>query len=97
MKLGLFMMPMHPPAKPHAAGYDTDMETLIRADELGYDALDQIIMIAINAYRPANSRVHHFRGSRGFLDFRSFRGFRGRGQPGASTGTKSHRECFQPL
>ena len=37
MKLGLFMMPMHPPAKPHAAGYDTDLETLITADNLGYD------------------------------------------------------------
>ncbi len=37
MKLGLFMMPMHPPSTPHADAYDTDMETLVLADTLGYD------------------------------------------------------------
>lgn len=37
MKLGLFMMPMHPPGKPHALSYDQDLETLIKVDELGFD------------------------------------------------------------
>jgi alkanesulfonate monooxygenase SsuD/methylene tetrahydromethanopterin reductase-like flavin-dependent oxidoreductase (luciferase family) len=33
----MFMMPMHPPGKPHAESYDVDLETLTLADELGYD------------------------------------------------------------
>ncbi len=37
MKLGMFLMPMHPPGKPHAQSYDVDLETLIWADELGFD------------------------------------------------------------
>ncbi len=37
MKLGLFLMPMHPPGKPHADCYELDLETLRRADALGYD------------------------------------------------------------
>lgn len=37
MKLGLFMMPMHPPGKLHADSYQLDLETLRLADELGYD------------------------------------------------------------
>ena len=37
MKLGLFMMPMHPPEKPHADAYDLDVQTLVAADQLGYD------------------------------------------------------------
>jgi alkanesulfonate monooxygenase SsuD/methylene tetrahydromethanopterin reductase-like flavin-dependent oxidoreductase (luciferase family) len=37
MKLGLFMMPMHRPGLPHADAYDVDLQTLVRADELGYD------------------------------------------------------------
>jgi alkanesulfonate monooxygenase SsuD/methylene tetrahydromethanopterin reductase-like flavin-dependent oxidoreductase (luciferase family) len=37
VKLGLFVMPMHPPGKPHADCYDQDLATLREADELGYD------------------------------------------------------------
>ena len=37
MKLGLFMMPMHPPEKPHADAYELDIDTLVAADQLGYD------------------------------------------------------------
>jgi alkanesulfonate monooxygenase SsuD/methylene tetrahydromethanopterin reductase-like flavin-dependent oxidoreductase (luciferase family) len=37
VKLGLFMMPMHPPEKPHADAYDLDVQTLVAADRLGYD------------------------------------------------------------
>lgn len=37
MKLGLCMLPMHPPGKPHADSYHQDLETLIKADELGPD------------------------------------------------------------
>jgi alkanesulfonate monooxygenase SsuD/methylene tetrahydromethanopterin reductase-like flavin-dependent oxidoreductase (luciferase family) len=36
VNLGLFMMPMHPPEKPHADAYDLDIETLVVADRLGY-------------------------------------------------------------
>lgn len=36
MNLGLFMMPLHPPAKPVAQCYDEDFELLVLADELGY-------------------------------------------------------------
>jgi alkanesulfonate monooxygenase SsuD/methylene tetrahydromethanopterin reductase-like flavin-dependent oxidoreductase (luciferase family) len=37
VKLGLFMMPMHPPERPHADAYELDIETLVAADRLGYD------------------------------------------------------------
>jgi alkanesulfonate monooxygenase SsuD/methylene tetrahydromethanopterin reductase-like flavin-dependent oxidoreductase (luciferase family) len=37
VKLGLFMMPMHPPEKPHADAYELDVRTLVAADRLGYD------------------------------------------------------------
>lgn len=36
MKLGLFMMPMHPPERSHADAYELDVETLVAADRLGY-------------------------------------------------------------
>lgn len=36
MRLGLFMMPMHPPEKPHADAYELDLQTLVAADQLGY-------------------------------------------------------------
>ena len=36
MNLGLFMMPLHPPAKPLAQCYDEDYEQLVLADELGF-------------------------------------------------------------
>ena len=36
MNLGLFTMPLHPPAKPVAQCYDEDFEFLVLADELGY-------------------------------------------------------------
>jgi alkanesulfonate monooxygenase SsuD/methylene tetrahydromethanopterin reductase-like flavin-dependent oxidoreductase (luciferase family) len=36
MKLGLFMMPLHPPAKPLAQTYDEDHDLLVLADELGF-------------------------------------------------------------
>jgi alkanesulfonate monooxygenase SsuD/methylene tetrahydromethanopterin reductase-like flavin-dependent oxidoreductase (luciferase family) len=36
VKLGLFMMPMHPPEKAHADAYELDVETLVAADRLGY-------------------------------------------------------------
>jgi alkanesulfonate monooxygenase SsuD/methylene tetrahydromethanopterin reductase-like flavin-dependent oxidoreductase (luciferase family) len=37
MKLGLFLMPMHPPEKPHADAYDLDLQMLVAADRLGYE------------------------------------------------------------
>jgi alkanesulfonate monooxygenase SsuD/methylene tetrahydromethanopterin reductase-like flavin-dependent oxidoreductase (luciferase family) len=36
MQLGLFMMPLHPPAKPLSQSYDEDRELIVLADELGY-------------------------------------------------------------
>ena len=36
MDLGVFMMPLHPPEKPTAQGFDEDLELICRADELGY-------------------------------------------------------------
>jgi alkanesulfonate monooxygenase SsuD/methylene tetrahydromethanopterin reductase-like flavin-dependent oxidoreductase (luciferase family) len=36
VKLGLFMMPMHPPERPHADAYEHDIQTLVAADSLGY-------------------------------------------------------------
>ena len=37
MKLGLFMMPLHPPYRPIAECYDRDIDQLIAADRLGFD------------------------------------------------------------
>ncbi|MBI3964807.1 MAG: LLM class flavin-dependent oxidoreductase, partial [Chloroflexi bacterium] len=36
MRLGLFMMPLHPPGKSVTQCYDEDIETLVLADRLGY-------------------------------------------------------------
>jgi alkanesulfonate monooxygenase SsuD/methylene tetrahydromethanopterin reductase-like flavin-dependent oxidoreductase (luciferase family) len=36
MKLGVFMMPLHPPGKDLAQIYDEDRELIVLADELGY-------------------------------------------------------------
>jgi alkanesulfonate monooxygenase SsuD/methylene tetrahydromethanopterin reductase-like flavin-dependent oxidoreductase (luciferase family) len=36
MELGLFMMPLHPPARPLADTLDEDLELLVAADRLGY-------------------------------------------------------------
>jgi len=36
MKLGLFMMPLHPPEKSRTQCYDEDIELIVRADELGF-------------------------------------------------------------
>jgi alkanesulfonate monooxygenase SsuD/methylene tetrahydromethanopterin reductase-like flavin-dependent oxidoreductase (luciferase family) len=36
VNLGLFMMPMHPPERPHADAYELDVETLVAADRLRY-------------------------------------------------------------
>ena len=36
MKLGLFMMPVHPPEKPLVQTYQEDRELLVLADELGF-------------------------------------------------------------
>jgi len=36
MKLGLFMMPVHPPEKPRTQCFDEDVELIVRADELGF-------------------------------------------------------------
>jgi alkanesulfonate monooxygenase SsuD/methylene tetrahydromethanopterin reductase-like flavin-dependent oxidoreductase (luciferase family) len=36
MKLGLFMMPIHPPEKDRTLGFEEDLELIVRADELGY-------------------------------------------------------------
>ncbi|MFT5393635.1 MAG: alkanesulfonate monooxygenase SsuD [Gammaproteobacteria bacterium] len=37
MRFGLFMMPLHPPHRSLADGYDRDIEQLVLADELGFD------------------------------------------------------------
>jgi hypothetical protein len=37
LKLGLFMMPIHPPERAHSDAYELDIETLVAADRLGYD------------------------------------------------------------
>lgn len=37
MKLGLFMMPLHPPTRTVAACYDRDIDQLVLADRLGFD------------------------------------------------------------
>ena len=36
MKLGLFMMPLHPPGRVHAETYEEDLELIAYADKLGY-------------------------------------------------------------
>ena len=36
MKLGMFMMPLHPPEKPRTQCYDEDVEQIVLADELGF-------------------------------------------------------------
>ena len=36
MKLGIFMMPLHPPGRVHAETYDEDLELIKLADRLGY-------------------------------------------------------------
>lgn len=36
MKLGLFMMPVHPPEKDRTACFEEDLELIVHADELGY-------------------------------------------------------------
>jgi len=36
MKLGLFMMPVHPPEKPRTQCFDEDIELIVRAEELGF-------------------------------------------------------------
>ena len=36
MKLGLFMMPLHPPEKDRTECFEEDLELVVRADELGY-------------------------------------------------------------
>ena len=37
MKLGLFMMPLHPPGSDYTQGLDNDLEQILMVDELGYD------------------------------------------------------------
>ena len=36
MKLGLFMMPLHPPEKDRTQCFEEDIELVVRADELGF-------------------------------------------------------------
>ena len=36
MKLGTFMMPLHPPEKDYTLGFEEDIEFVVRADELGF-------------------------------------------------------------
>ena len=36
MKLGTFMMPLHPPEKDRTIGFEEDIEFVVRADELGF-------------------------------------------------------------
>ena len=36
MKLGTFMMPLHPPEKDRTACFDEDVDFIVRADELGF-------------------------------------------------------------
>jgi len=37
MKLGMFMMPLHPPARPHAETLAEDAEKIVLADKLGFE------------------------------------------------------------
>jgi alkanesulfonate monooxygenase SsuD/methylene tetrahydromethanopterin reductase-like flavin-dependent oxidoreductase (luciferase family) len=39
MKLGLFMMPLHPPGRLHAETYDEDLELVRQADRLGFSEI----------------------------------------------------------
>jgi alkanesulfonate monooxygenase SsuD/methylene tetrahydromethanopterin reductase-like flavin-dependent oxidoreductase (luciferase family) len=36
MKLGVFMMPLHPPEKSRTECFEEDVEFVVRADELGF-------------------------------------------------------------
>lgn len=36
MNFGLFMMPLHPPRRSYAESYDSDIELIVQADQLGY-------------------------------------------------------------
>src|SRR5262245_59729768 len=37
LRLGMFLMPVHDPAKPPAQCYDEDLELVVRCEELGFD------------------------------------------------------------
>ncbi|MCY4376319.1 MAG: LLM class flavin-dependent oxidoreductase [Spirochaetaceae bacterium] len=37
MKLGMFMMPLHPPERDRTEGYEEDLELVVRCDRLGYE------------------------------------------------------------
>jgi alkanesulfonate monooxygenase SsuD/methylene tetrahydromethanopterin reductase-like flavin-dependent oxidoreductase (luciferase family) len=37
MRFGLFMMPLHPPHRPLAEGYERDVEQIVLADRLGFE------------------------------------------------------------
>ena len=39
MKIGLFMMPLHPPGRVHADTYDEDLELVRSADQLGFSEI----------------------------------------------------------
>ena len=36
MKLGMFMMPLHPPEKSRTQGFDEDIEVVVRGEEMGF-------------------------------------------------------------
>jgi hypothetical protein len=36
MDFGLFMMPLHPPHRPLADGYQRDVDQIVLADQLGF-------------------------------------------------------------
>jgi len=36
MKLGTFMMPLHPPEKDRTLGIEEDIEVVVKADEVGF-------------------------------------------------------------
>ena len=55
MKLGIFLMPSHPPERGLKAGQDWDLEVLRTADRLGYtEALDRRAF-----YRALGSPTRH--------------------------------------
>ena len=37
MKLGMFMMPLHPPHRPMHETYDEDLAKVVHADKVGFD------------------------------------------------------------
>ena len=58
MQLGLFMMPLHPPAKDRTFGFEEDIEAVVLADELGFSEAWIEYHIKAPQYLPQDSMLY---------------------------------------